>query len=462
MRKVNDHYEEEYVYLADLTDTAALVSWGKFFFTSKMQLVPDRKIFLLQGQHGRRTSIGEDCEPYGPVDVEVRDTAGTVVNTVRVKNDTFTWIDGLTPDTEYTYRIVADPDGARRVWADGLLSEYKSKPADRFETNRTYACRFRTFPSLNVSAPLTFAVIGDTGTGNDDQKKLADALDAAIDKRGVRLVLMTGDTVYKTSGGAGDDDDEWLLTYFQPYRTIIDRIPFYPCLGNHDSGELSPFEGGQADPRTLFDNLLVNARFQEDRPGRKSCIVEGNLFYRFRFGRDIEFICLDTSKHTIFSRRMFEKDPGKTWIRNALASPLGSPVWRIPFSHHPPYCAGPAHGDTDDIREKIIPRCVENGIRAFFSGHEHNFQCIDSEDDDPRRRVRCVVTGGAGKWREGEPDKDTDGWMHSWGGNKGTHFVIVTITGSSMTVEPIAADGRPLKLVNRLGREVSEPIVVTL
>jgi hypothetical protein len=159
---------------------------------------------------------------------------------------------------------------------------------------------------------------------------------------------------------------------------------------------------------------------------------------------------------------MFEKDPGKTWIRNALASPLGSPMWRIPFSHHPPYCAGPTHGDTNDMHEEIIPRCVTHGVRAFFSGHEHNFQCIDSEDNDPRRRVRCIVTGGAGKWRTDEPDKETNGWMHSWGGNEGTHFLIVTITGSSMTIEPITVDGVPLKLVNRRGQKVPGPVVVTL
>ena len=96
MREFDDHYEEEYVYLADLTDTAALISWGKFFFASTMELVPDRKIHLLDGQHGRHTSIGANCESYGPVDVEVRDASGTVVRTVHVADDTFTWVTGLT------------------------------------------------------------------------------------------------------------------------------------------------------------------------------------------------------------------------------------------------------------------------------------------------------------------------------------------------------------------------------
>src|SRR5262245_33202561 len=126
MREFSDHYEEEYVYLADLTDTAALISWGRFFFAATMELVRDKKLHLLDGQHGRHTSIGANCEPYGDVDVEVL-LGGAVVQTTRVVNDTFAWITGLNPDTEYTYRVIADPTGARRVWADGALHSYDPK-----------------------------------------------------------------------------------------------------------------------------------------------------------------------------------------------------------------------------------------------------------------------------------------------------------------------------------------------
>lgn len=461
MREFDDHYEEEYVYLGDLTDTAALISWGKYFFASTMELVPDKKVHLLDGQHGRHTTIGANCEPYGDVDVEVKNAAGTIVQTVRVVNDTFTWVTGLTPDTEYTYRVIADPTGTPRVWADGHLFSYNPKIKELVETTRTYACRFRTFPALETSAPLTFAVIGDTGTGTDAQTRLAAALEAAVDAAGARFVLMTGDTIYKDSGGSGDNDDEWLMTYFQPYRTLLDRIPFYPCVGNHDTAETpgEGGEGGQGDTLTLYDNTLVTARFAAPRPGRDASVTKG-LFYRFRFGLDIELICLDTSKERMLSiDRMFEKDPGKTWMQQAFATPLGSPRWRIPFSHHPPYAAGPTHDDTDSMREQIIPRCIANNVRTFMSGHEHNFQCLDSED--PGRRVRCFVTGGGGQFRTGEPDMATNGFMHSWGGNANTHFLLVTISGSTLTVQPLMDDAKPLPLRNRLGQPVQGPVTVS-
>jgi hypothetical protein len=230
-------------------------------------------------------------------------------------------------------------------------------------------------------------------------------------------------------------------------------------MGNHDTGETIG-EGGQGDALTLYDNLLVTPRFLGARPGRDASITKG-LFYRFQYGADVEFLCLDTSKdQLLFGKRMFERDPGRTWMEQAFARPLGSPRWRIPFSHHPPYAAGPQHGDTNSMRDKIIPLCVTHNVRAFLSGHEHNFQCLDSED--PERRVRCFVTGGGGTWREGTPDKATNGFMHAWGGNEGTHFLMVTIDGATMRVEPVAVDGGPLRLASRQGEKVESPVIVTL
>ena len=75
------------------------------------------------------------------------------------------------------------------------------------------------------------------------------------------------------------------------------------------------------------------------------------------------------------------------------------------------------------------------------------FQCIDSEDAS--RQVRCVVTGGGGTWRDGQPEKATNGHVNCWGGNQGTHFLVVSIAGPTMTIEPITAAGTPLVVGSR-------------
>lgn len=453
MRELSDHYEEEYLYLADVTHDAALIAWGKFFFNPKMKLIKDKKIHMLEGEHGRHTSIGANCESYGRVAVEVLSTAGDVVR--RVATDkTYAWVNGLDPDTEYTYRVLAPEAIGTRQWGEGKLHSYDEEIEELVQTDRTYACRFRTFPDPGAHESLVFAVLGDSGTGTEDQFKVARALEKLVSERGVRLVIMVGDTIYAKSGGSGDDDFEWLTTYFQPYRTVIDRIPFYPCTGNHDTSEgffSNLFVGEkQQDRLALYDNLLVTPRFVSELPPSREASISPGLFYRFRFGADVEFIGLDTSKEEDLSERMFEFGRHKQWVEGALSTPLGAPLWRIPFSHHPPYCKGPKHDEDETrLRQTIIPRCKAGGIRTFISGHEHNFQCIDSPS--PNAGVRCILTGGGGGFRDKRPGKSTDGFMHSWGGNDRGHFLIVTIKGARMTVEPIDSTGQPLPLFTVAG-----------
>jgi len=466
MRELSDHFEEEYLYLADVTHDAALISWGKFFFNGKMKLMKDKKLHMLEGEHERRSSIGANCETYGRVRVEVLDAAGSVVQSVETEK-TYAWVGGLAADTEYTYRVFSLNEDGDRQWADDVLHSYHAEIEEliRDQPERIYSCRFRTFPDPDAHEDLVFAVIGDSGTANETQYRVAAALDRVVTERGVRLVLMVGDTIYKKdSGGSGDDDFEWLTTYYQPYRTVIDRVPFYPCTGNHDTSE-GFFEGlfigeKQEDRLALYDNLLVMPRFVSEMPPSREASITPGLFYRFKFGADVEFICLDTSKERDFSsHRLFEFGKHKDWVGRVLGEPLGAPKWRIPFSHHPPYCKGPLHDeDETELRHSVIPRCEANGIRTFLSGHEHNFQCIDS----PKRKVRCFVTGGAGTFRDSRLKKSTDGFMHLWGGNDRGHFLIVTIRGDQMTVEPIDWEGRPLPLFKVEGGAPQTSSIITV
>src|SRR5262249_46714985 len=141
MRELSDHFEEDYLYVADLTHDAALISWGKFFFNSRMELVKDKKIHMLDGLHGRHTSVGANCESYGQVVVEVLDNAGAVVRSLET-DKTYAWVTGLAPDTEYTYRVRIPGTGAvARLWGEGKLYRYDKSVKEAFETEKEYACR---------------------------------------------------------------------------------------------------------------------------------------------------------------------------------------------------------------------------------------------------------------------------------------------------------------------------------
>ena len=53
----------------------------------------------------------------------------------------------------------------------------------------------------------------------------------------------------------GDEDDDWFFTYFQPYRYVLNRVPVYPSIGNHDSGETEERD----DRDQLMDNFYLRS-----------------------------------------------------------------------------------------------------------------------------------------------------------------------------------------------------------
>ena len=114
----------------------------------------------------------------------------------------------------------------------------------------------------------------------------------------------------------------------------------------------TPRETEEHDDREqVMDNFYLRERLSgEEAAGRAS--VGPGLFYRFRISADVEFVCFDTSKEDFFRRgRLFEYPEALGLSCSARFQPreAGGIRWRIPFGHHPPYCAGPQHSNTDHM-----------------------------------------------------------------------------------------------------------------
>jgi len=475
----NSHFEP-YLYLPELTDTSVMIAWGGFFFWTSgehpvegenFKLIDDEALRMINPP--RRSSIGASSEPYdrsreGALVEVFEATSGRLVRSVRAPGTNHAIVTGLTPDTEYTYRVITN---GRIDWAAGTLRDWIVE--DGFQGLRhagEYDRRFRTFPSSSAPAgPLTFLVLGDYGRGiNADvtdearQSVVARALQKAVDRFGVRFVLTTGDNIYNHEGGAelaegaaeagtGFEDDDWFFSYFQPYRYILNRIPVYPSSGNHDTGE----SDNSDDQKQLFDNFYLRERFVGPN-ARGPASFDPGIFYRFRYGSTIEFVCLDTSKkRAFFAERFFRHQNHRRFLDETFVSD-GMP-WRIPFCHHPPFCAGPQHGNTEGMLEHIVGRCRSAGVRAFFSGHEHNFQY---SKQDP---IHFFVTGGGGDLRLTPPLNFRDAFTQAWG--KGGHFLVVTVDGEVMTVRVVgeldnAAELTALPLTTPTGATAASTFVI--
>lgn len=444
---------EPYLFLAGLRHDAALLAWGGFYFRvrgkpdgERWKLVDDSDLVRLHPP--RYECLGSRSTPYGRAVVEVLDPAGAAVFTAETSTCNHVWATGLAPDTEYTYRVTVNGEawgeGPRRDWVEDGTRRGLYRDDDH---PRVYDNRFRTFPSPDSARPFSFAVIGDFGVGirpgkaDACQREVAAALDRVAVDHDVRFVLTTGDNIYAKRilgvpiAGQGDEDDDWFFTFHQPYRYLINRIPVYPTIGNHDSADIEEND----DREQVIDNLFLRERLAGDATANLASIGPG-LFYRFRFGALAEFVALDTSRATILptTPRLF-RHPNHLAFLDAAFPDVGAAapaLWRIPFGHHPPYCAGPMHRNTASILEYLLPRFVRSGVRVSFWGHEHNYQHSRSEGID------FFVTGAAGKVRSGTPRGTRDARTLSWAAEG--HFLLVHVDAGSVRVTPIGRDGLPV------------------
>jgi len=354
----------------------------------------------------------------------VYDTSGALVSTAFTETTNFCWVAGLSPNTEYRYEVLVkdEPWGTDERW-----DWVRGSEQGLMQRGGRYINRFCTHPdpAAEPTSAFTFMVIGDYGTGilrstpTRRQYEVAQAMQRAFEMHDVRAIITTGDNIYAT----GAEDDDWFFTFFQPYRYIVNRIPVHPCIGNHDAAETEDRD----DREQLLDNLYLRERIASDEASGRASLDPG-LFYRFRYGRDVDFICIDTSKEDFFrGKRLYEYPKHREWVEQALAPDPGA-RWKFVFCHHPPFCAGPNHHNSDRM-EMLLPLFARAGVRVVFNGHEHNFQ------HSRHNGIDYLVTGAGSKLDTRRPEHFAEAHTVTWSNH--AHFLLVRIEGRTMTVRVI-------------------------
>ena len=425
---------EPSLHLVDVTEHGALLAWGGFWLEDRDDgvYVVDDDDLPIGG------TIGASSPPYGRAHVQVlrddRVVAGAVVDDAN-----HVWIEGLEPDTEHRWTVSVEAEG----WP----------PLEG---------RLRTHPREDDDTPVAFAALGDYGVGitNGDagrrQEAVARTLEWLVANRPVRCVVGLGDNIY---GGAedrleqsGDEDDDWYFTFYEPYRRVIDRVPFYPAAGNHDG----PDEEANDDRRQLEDNFHLHARFEPRRADGRAALDPG-LFYRLRLGGLLDLVCVDTSWGAEVGEHWFEHLDHRLWVEAALhAEP--APAWRIPFSHHPVWCAGPDHDCMQEQIDELVPLYRDAGVRLLLHGHEHNLQHGRVEGID------YVISGAGGKLDTEPPVRFDECGTETWAAEP--HCLLVEVERDRIVVTPFAGmeegDTEPRVVARRTpaGEVVEGPIVI--
>ncbi|MEC8895018.1 MAG: metallophosphoesterase, partial [Planctomycetota bacterium] len=195
--------------------------------------------------------------------------------------------------------------------------------------------------------------------GCDTQYAVLDVIrDSAPD-----LVLTTGDNAYNDGTRA-----EVLANYFVPLASLMDQVPVYPSLGNHD------VRTDNAKPLLEEVYLPVN-----DADGSES-------YYSFQRGNSL-FIALDSNEDLSSASLQYE------WLEDELQS--NSADWVICYFHHPMY-SDSWHGDDDFLRTSLAPLFEEHGVDIVLAGHDHSYQRsypLRLIPDSPLCRLGCAIDG---------------------------------------------------------------------
>jgi len=252
-------------------------------------------------------------------------------------------------------------------------------------------------PAAQVAPPkpedvLKFAIIGDSGTGDTAQYKVAEQLIAARSTFPYEFVLMLGDNLYYGSG-----QKDYQKKFELPYKPLLDSgMKFYATLGNHDNTN-----------EKLYKPFNMN----------------GERFYTFRPKPGVRLFSLDSNY----------MDPSQVqWLEKELAA-SGSD-WKIAFFHHPLYSSGGTHGSDTKLRDQLEPLFLKYGVDAVFSGHEHFYERIK-----PQKGIYYFVSGGAGKVRKGDVEKTN---LTAKSFDTGYHFMLIELGKDALNFQVISDQGK--------------------
>ena len=280
----------------------------------------------------------------------------------------------------------------------------------------------RNAPAPKISAlkesliPLRFFALGDTGSGNDNQKAVATAMlnqaqtYCLAEKRGctgggstIKGILHLGDIIYPV-GDATHHADR-LVT--QMYKGLTDLgIPFYFSLGNHD--------------------MLT----QNGQDVIQSLHLPAKGYYKVSPSPLVDFFVINTSAFNA---------PQKAWLESTLAQSKAS--GKVVFGHHPLYSTG-AHGQDADLRalrKQLDPILRQYRVDAYLAGHEHNYERFATQATQANGLPYLhIVSGGGGAHLRTQRniDKKTIGFPPTLFYDASQyHYLDLALTSQQLTIQ---------------------------
>jgi len=245
----------------------------------------------------------------------------------------------------------------------------------------------------NKEGSFKFAVLGDFGTGSQQQYQLAEQMAKLYSRFKYEIVILVGDNLY-----GSERPQDFKSKFETPYKPLLDAgVKFYASLGNHDSREQRYYK--------LFN-------------------MEGKLYYTFNPKADIRFFALEST---------YPVPEQIQWVESELKA--SSSAWKIVYFHHPLYSSGDRHGSDISLREVLEPLFVKYNVSVVFNGHDHFYERIK-----PQKGITYFVAGSGGQLRKGNIDRSSG--ITAKGFDTDQVFMAVEIVGDQMYFNAISRTGQ--------------------
>jgi len=304
-------------------------------------------------------------------------------------------IEGLEPATRYFYSV------------------YDGKQLLAGRDNDHY---FETSPAHGTDADMRIWIVGDSGTGGQDQKDVHTAMQEFTQetKRDLDLYLHVGDMAY----GSGTDV-QFQENFFDIYQSTLRNKVCWPAMGNHEGYTSRGISGFGP----YYDAYVVPTKAEA---GGLPSGTEA--YYSFNIA-DVHFVVLDS--HDL------DRTPDGAmaqWLVADLEEAQGD--WLIAFWHHPPYTKGSHDSDVEgqliEMRTHIMPILESCGVDIVLTGHSHIYErsmLIDGAYATPTVAEGVVVDDG-----DGHPEGD-GAYRKSKGLNphEGTVAIVTGHGGAGLT-----------------------------
>jgi predicted phosphodiesterase len=288
---------------------------------------------------------------------------------------------GLSAEEE-SYRVVAERDG--------------------FVVGRTVS------PPDPPKGAFRFLVIGDTRTNVAEWLEVASA---AVES-GAQLVVHLGDMVT-----LGTRDWEWDAQFWQPGRVLLETMPIYPVIGNHEANA------------PLYDELFFGPA--EDGGARNWAQELGG----------VQLIGIDGAQD------WSSGSDNAGWLEETLSR--SDARFTLLITHYPGWSSAP-HGRLGDdgrprerpareTRETVIPLLVAHGATAIIAGHDHVYERSELPGD--LSAVTCGG-GGAGLYRKVEDAARQNPYSRVF--SSVHHYCVFEVDSATMAMRALTAEGELL------------------